>query len=152
MVVGTKHGKHRQIAPAFSAVLGATVTAAAGVDTDRFGTFTGEVPRTLSPRDTAVAKARLAVAVSDIPYGLASEGSYERLAGQLARRLAVSCPACCAPGYGMISAQLGMPCGACGEPTERVLVDIVGCAACAHTDAVRRRGSADPQWCPRCNP
>lgn len=43
------HGKHRQVAPAFTEILGASVIAPPGLDTDRFGTFTGEIPRKCTP-------------------------------------------------------------------------------------------------------
>jgi len=51
------------------------------VDTDQFGTFTGEVARTGAPADAARAKARLAMSVTGLPYGLASEASYGPLPG-----------------------------------------------------------------------
>ena len=72
-VLATKHDKLPLVAPPLAAV-GLTVVAVA-VDTDRLGTFTGEVPRPGSPRDTAIAKARLAMAATGTPLGLASEGS-----------------------------------------------------------------------------
>ena len=46
------------------------------VDTDAFGTFTGERARTRSPMDTAIAKARAGMALTGFPLGLASEGSF----------------------------------------------------------------------------
>lgn len=80
VAVGTKHGKQHQFAPAFRRVLGAALTTPA-VDTDRFGTFSGEVARTGSPHDAARAKARLAMTVTGLPYGIASEASYGPLPG-----------------------------------------------------------------------
>lgn len=81
VVFGTAHGKEQQVAQAFADVLGAQVTAPPGVETDQFGTFTGDVPRALSPLAAARAKARLAVTASGHPYALASEASYGRLPG-----------------------------------------------------------------------
>lgn len=81
IVFGTRHGKERQAAPAFAAILDARVVAPPDLDTDRFGTFTGDVPRTLTPRDAARAKARLAMTATGSPYGLASEASYGPLPG-----------------------------------------------------------------------
>lgn len=81
VVFGTLHGKERQVAPAFAEVLGARVTAVPGLDTDQFGTFTGDIPRLLTPLDAARAKARLAIASSGLPFALASEASYGPLPG-----------------------------------------------------------------------
>ena len=57
VVFGTRHGKEQQAARPFAELLGARVVAPPGLDTDRFGTFSGEVPRTLAPLDAARAKA-----------------------------------------------------------------------------------------------
>jgi len=81
VVFGTRHGKERQVAPAFADVLGARVIASPDLDTDQFGTFTGDIPRRLSPLDAARSKARLAMATTDRPYALASEASYGPLPG-----------------------------------------------------------------------
>lgn len=80
IAVGTKHGKQHQFAPPFRRVLGAQLVTPP-VDTDRFGTFSGEVPRAGSPVDAARAKARLAMDVTGLPYGMASEASYGPLPG-----------------------------------------------------------------------
>jgi len=72
------------VAPSFADELGAHVVAPAGIDTDQFGTFTGEVTRTLAPLAAATAKARLAIQVTGVPYGLASEASYDTWFGMLA--------------------------------------------------------------------
>ena len=45
------------------------------LDTDQFGTFSGEQPRTLSQYEAAVAKARLGAAQSGISLAIASEGA-----------------------------------------------------------------------------
>ena len=72
-VLATKHGKLALIAPALATV-GYRVRAV-DVDTDTLGTFSGEVERQGSPRDVAVAKARLGMAVTGVGVGLASEGT-----------------------------------------------------------------------------
>ncbi len=269
---GTMHGKHHQVARAFAGCLGAQVIAAAGIDTDQFGTFTGDIARTLAPLDAARAKARLAMTAADTPYGLASEASYGPLPGvglpgheeillflddsrgieiiegerhltampapqrvrtltdaaplleqinfgaqgvivrpaesgetagivkgitdhttlraaidraaaaspdghalletdlrahhnptrrdvltklgdRLARRLATACPSCGSPGYGRDDSRRGLPCSACGHPTDLVTADIHSCATCRHQHAVPRPDTvADPQWCDHCNP
>lgn len=74
-VLTTKHGKHDSVAPPLSELLGWTVEVA-DLDTDVLGTFTGEVPRTRPPLDTAVAKARLGMDATGRPLGLATEGSF----------------------------------------------------------------------------
>ncbi|MET2011810.1 DUF6671 family protein [Microbacterium chocolatum] len=81
----TMHGKERLARDAFRDVLGARVVAPAGLDTDAFGSFSGEVPRTRSPLDTARAKARLALDTSGATAALASEGSFRSDFGWLTR-------------------------------------------------------------------
>ncbi|QNE46232.1 hypothetical protein F1C58_04445 [Glaciihabitans sp. INWT7] len=72
----TMHGKEHLAREAFRHILGATVTAPPDLDTDQFGTFAGDIPRILTPRDAARAKARLGMQIANTPYGLASEGSF----------------------------------------------------------------------------
>ena len=72
----TMHGKEQLARHAFLDTLGADVIAPADLDTDQFGTFSGEIARTLSPRAAALAKARLGMQLAGVPYGLASEGSF----------------------------------------------------------------------------
>lgn len=76
-VLGTRHGKERVIIPALESALGLFVELCDDLDTDRFGTFTREVPRTKSPIDTAVAKAEAALQLRPAAsIGIASEGSF----------------------------------------------------------------------------
>lgn len=72
----TMHGKELLAHDAFQNTLGATVTAATGLDTDQFGTFAGDIPRLLSPRDAARAKAQLGMQIAGTTLGLASEGTF----------------------------------------------------------------------------
>lgn len=72
----TMHGKEQLAEPAFHEILGAAVTAPIGIDTDQFGTFAGDIPRTLSPRTAALAKAHLGMQLASTTLGLASEGSF----------------------------------------------------------------------------
>ncbi|HEX2904531.1 MAG TPA: DUF6671 family protein [Jatrophihabitans sp.] len=76
LALGTRHGKQRQLQPAFAARLGARLTVPRRLDTDQFGTFSGERPRTLSAPAAAAAKARLAMQATGLPFGVASEASY----------------------------------------------------------------------------
>jgi hypothetical protein len=81
IAVGTRHGKTAQFAPAFDRLLGAVLLTPPDLDTDQFGTFTGERPRSGTALQTARAKARLGMRVAGLPYGLASEASYGPLPG-----------------------------------------------------------------------
>jgi len=76
IAVGTRHGKAEQLGPPFADVLGAHLVTPADLDTDQFGTFSGEVIRTLTAPEAARAKARLAIRASGLSCGLASEASY----------------------------------------------------------------------------
>ena len=53
IAVGTRHGKETQFTRAFEAVLSAHLVTPPDLDTDRFGTFSGEIPRTATASDTA---------------------------------------------------------------------------------------------------
>lgn len=81
IAVGTKHGKEAQFRPAFDNFLQARLITPAGIDTDQFGTFAGEVPRVGSAVGAARAKAVLATTITGVPLGLASEASYGPLPG-----------------------------------------------------------------------
>jgi ribosomal protein S27AE len=74
IALATQHGKLAQIAPHFDAFPEWAVKLAE-IDTDVFGTFSGEIPRKLSPRETAIEKARAGAEMLGCDYGLASEGS-----------------------------------------------------------------------------
>ena len=68
------HGKDAVIAPPLAA-LGITLRRA-DIDTDRFGTFAGDVPRAGSMLEAARAKARAGAKALGLGVGLASEGAY----------------------------------------------------------------------------
>ncbi|WP_163726306.1 DUF6671 family protein [Mycolicibacterium psychrotolerans] len=76
VAVGTRHFKQRQLASAFTDVLGARLVVPDDLDTDLFGTFSGEVARTASALVTARRKARLGMCVTGLRHGVASEASY----------------------------------------------------------------------------
>ncbi|MER6630847.1 DUF6671 family protein [Streptomyces sp. NPDC000987] len=275
--MATRHGKHQVVGPALAAGVGLRLVLAEDVDTDRLGTFTGEIPRPGTPVETAFRKARLALEATGLNCAVASEGSFgphplapllpcgqellvfldaerglhvvERgitptnfahhistgldaptrafcdrvgfgshalivrphtpvenqspplhkgiqeaaalaeaiaecaeasacgrarletdmrahlnptrmqqigiLADGLAARLATLCPACAAPGYGVIDREGGLPCGLCGTPTEWHRALVHGCARCPHRTVLPRDDGltrADPAHCPSCNP
>lgn len=72
--LATRHAKDEAIAPIFHEVLGIEV-AVVDIDTDSFGTFAGDIPRTDSPLNTAIAKARAGLLASGHSIGIASEGT-----------------------------------------------------------------------------
>lgn len=74
--IATMHGKEQVIVPAMRDVLGLVSTVPAGLDTDRLGTFSGEVERKGTMLETAIAKARLGMASEGTLLGIASEGSF----------------------------------------------------------------------------
>jgi hypothetical protein len=82
-------------------------------------------------------------------------GVIRSLAFRLVRRIARPCPACGAPGWGLQERLPGLPCGWCGQPTERIRAELWGCVACDHREEKGRadgRPWADPGDCPGCNP
>jgi len=74
--LGTKHHKEQVIAPLFLKELGITVEVPANFDSDAFGTFTLEIPRLGTQKETAVKKARAAMAALGLNVGIASEGAF----------------------------------------------------------------------------
>jgi hypothetical protein len=77
VIMPTKHAKSLATGPAFAEHLGASVLEFV-IDTDTFGTFTRERPRTGSALEAARLKCELGLqlAGSHAVYGLASEGSF----------------------------------------------------------------------------
>lgn len=77
------------------------------------------------------------------------------VAKALAVRAARLCPACDAPGFGIVDVLRGLPCGDCGAPTRLIRAETHGCGLCGHR-ALRRvrpgRLRADARWCDSCNP
>ena len=69
------HDKLPLIGPAMADTLGMTVLVAK-VDTDRLGTFTGDIARPGNARHTAIAKARLGMTAAGAKLDLASEGTF----------------------------------------------------------------------------
>lgn len=75
IVLTTKHAKSIALAPPFEKKLGAGVLEYV-VDTDRLGTFTGEVERKGSALDCARKKCEWSIKSTKAEYALASEGSF----------------------------------------------------------------------------
>jgi hypothetical protein len=75
--IATKHGKEAALGPVIQDSLGMTIEPVpAGFDSDRFGTFSGTIPRPGSALDAARAKARLAMELGADDVVIASEGSF----------------------------------------------------------------------------
>lgn len=74
IALATLHKKGALAREPFQKILGMNVEEIL-VDTDRFGTFSGDVERTLSPRECLQAKCDLGIAHSESKYALASEGT-----------------------------------------------------------------------------
>lgn len=75
-VLATMHGKEQVIAPIMERELGIRVLVSSAFDTDRFGTFTGEIERVGTQLDAARLKAKRALEGTDKSLVIASEGSF----------------------------------------------------------------------------
>jgi len=75
-VIATMHRKQEAIAPLVEVHLGACALVPQDFDTDRFGTFTGDIPRPDDPRATARLKATAALEHTGETLAIASEGSF----------------------------------------------------------------------------
>jgi len=70
------HQKEQVMAPLLEPGLGIQLELVASLDTDRFGTFAGEVERPAGQRETAKLKCQRALALSGLDLAIASEGSF----------------------------------------------------------------------------
>ena len=69
------HGKQIALQETFAAI-GVKLKLPADLDTDQFGTFSGEVPRRGTMEEAARAKLATAMRETGISAGLVSEGAY----------------------------------------------------------------------------
>ena len=76
ITIATKHGKEIALAPLVSTLLQAIPITCNTIDTDQFGTFTGETARTGSPVDALRAKTKLAQDITGHRRFIVSEGSF----------------------------------------------------------------------------
>ena len=74
--LATKHAKECALAWPLSRGLGLSLLVPLSVDTDTLGTFTGEIPREGTPAEVVRRKARLGMAATRLPFGLASVVSF----------------------------------------------------------------------------
>jgi hypothetical protein len=72
----------------------------------------------------------------------------------LIARMIRLCPACDAPGFGLVRLESGLPCAWCGAPTNDWKAEEFRCVSCTHLESRPRQDltAADPGHCPRCNP
>jgi hypothetical protein len=75
IVLTTQHEKSKVIAPVFARTLGATVVEY-NTDTDKLGTFSGEIERKGNALDCAKIKCEFGMDATGQDYGLSSEGSF----------------------------------------------------------------------------
>lgn len=75
VLLASKHEKEKAIAAPFMTRLSCTLSVH-DFDTDQFGTFTGEIPRTKSPYQTCLLKAKTAAEHFNYTFSIASEGSF----------------------------------------------------------------------------
>lgn len=76
LVIATMHEKEKVIAPILENELGVKCVVALNFDTDKLGTFSGEVERKDDPITTARTKCLLAMKVTNCDLAIASEGSF----------------------------------------------------------------------------
>jgi hypothetical protein len=77
------------------------------------------------------------------------------LGSRLAARLAALCAGCGSPGWGQVDVERGLPCAACGQPTQKIMAIINGCGACERRETIPRPDgvtAASPASCDWCNP
>jgi hypothetical protein len=74
--IASMHGKEEVIAPLVEKELGMLVLKNKTFDTDQFGTFSGEIERSLSPLDTLRKKCLAGMEHTACDIGIATEGSF----------------------------------------------------------------------------
>jgi hypothetical protein len=72
----------------------------------------------------------------------------------LAKKMNSLCPACKTPGYWVKDIQRGLPCNACGMPTNQEIAKLWGCLKCEHqeSEGMKVIQFANPSLCSHCNP
>jgi len=76
LIIATKHGKEKAIAPILEKELGVKCFVDLELDTDKLGTFTGEVERKDDPLTTSRNKCNMAMELTNCDLAIASEGSF----------------------------------------------------------------------------
>jgi sulfur carrier protein ThiS len=76
IILASKHSKEIAIKKPFEDILGCEIVAPNNYDTDQYGTFNGEIARSLSQYETLKTKAINAAEFYDYNYIISSEGSF----------------------------------------------------------------------------
>jgi hypothetical protein len=79
----------------------------------------------------------------------------ENATKNLLAKLNSLCPACSSPGYSVVRATPGLPCGYCGYPTASTLLHTYQCVKCGHQEDLKfpnHKDFEDPMYCDVCNP
>ncbi|WP_207421539.1 DUF6671 family protein [Desertivirga brevis] len=76
LVIASMHEKERVIGPMVASQLGVLPMVSKELDTDQFGTFSGEIERIYSPLDAARLKCKLAMNLTGCDLAIATEGSF----------------------------------------------------------------------------
>ncbi len=76
LIIATKHEKEKVIAPILEKALGVKCMVSVNFDTDRLGTFTGEIERENDAIETARNKCLMAMELNKADLAIASEGSF----------------------------------------------------------------------------
>ena len=76
LIIATKHEKEKVIASILEKELGVKTFVTSSIDTDKLGTFTGEVERKYDPITAARNKCHMAMELTECDLAVASEGSF----------------------------------------------------------------------------
>jgi hypothetical protein len=76
LLIATRHGKEKVMGPLLQDSIGVKYFTSDEVDSDMFGTFTGEVPRPDNPIETLRKKCLHFMEVCNVDLAIASEGSF----------------------------------------------------------------------------
>lgn len=76
VLLASMHKKEIAVKPPFSELVGCEIIVSEKLDTDQFGTFSGEISRDLSAYETLRKKAVFAAEIYDLDYVISSEGSF----------------------------------------------------------------------------
>jgi hypothetical protein len=79
----------------------------------------------------------------------------EQATKNLVQKIRQVCPSCGAPGFDLVERRTGLPCGWCHGPTSLIRAVIYRCPSCGfnqETEFPEGTSTADPTYCPFCNP
>lgn len=76
IVIATKHKKEQVLASILEAELGVNCVVSEKIDTDKLGTFSGEIDRQEDPQTTARKKCLMAIEATGCDLAIASEGTF----------------------------------------------------------------------------